>query len=394
MKSKFEKLTYGVLILSIIVFISAIIYKNNDTISDAINLNLDNIINIDSHFNSTVINSYEEYYASIEESLKNYNNNLTIKIKNYDEDVYNVDVINEVLEKNPELMGIYTNCRYTVENSSYNTKIEFDFNYSHNKETLLARNNELINKINDIVNELIKPEMTDYEKEKVLHDYIINNAKYDERYFTEDMPHESYTAYGALISGKTVCQGYAVAMDMLLKAAGIESIVIYGESLDYTTNEYGPHSWNLIKLDDEYYHLDLTWDDPITEDGSDIISYSYFNITDNQISVNHKWDRDKYPKCTASKYNFTNLNFVEKDVSGNDIIAVQNYDELYFYIQEDLLEMRSGITYRISNFDEDLEKIQALINDAYASLSKSGEYYFNYKTDEMTKCGYITIFLK
>lgn len=63
------------------------------------------------------------------------------------------------------------------------------------------------------------------------------------------------------------------------------------------------HMWNLIKLGGEYYHIDVTSDDPTPDDGSRLI-YSNFNLTDAQISEKHTWDTSQFPKCTATKYNY------------------------------------------------------------------------------------------
>lgn len=63
-----------------------------------------------------------------------------------------------------------------------------------------------------------------------------------------------YTAYGALVEGDAVCQGYALAYKLLLDKCGIDSVLV-------TSNEMG-HAWNLVKLDGSWYHVDVTWDDP------------------------------------------------------------------------------------------------------------------------------------
>ena len=348
-------------------------------------------ISYNNKINSTLIEDYEEYYNVVKEGLYNYDSTIVIKVKNFDESVYNLDVVHKILEDNLELSGNFDDFKFQTKNLKYATEITFIFEYLESRDVIVNRENAVKSKIEDIISQVIKPEMKDYEKEKVLHDYIINNCKFDERYDLGNMPSESYTAYGVLINGTGVCQGYAIAMDKLLKAVGMESTIVVGSALNDEGNDYISHAWNIVKIGGQYYHLDLTWDDPIMEDGSDKLGYSYFNITDEQIQLNHKWDKNNYPNCINTEYSFSNLGFAEKDLNGNDIIVVKDYDEFYSYIKEDISKVESDKTYKSINFDGDEEKIEGLIIRAYESLSKEGEYSYSIESDEITKYCYITV---
>ena len=85
----------------------------------------------------------------------------------------------------------------------------------------------------------------------------------------------SYTAYGALVEGSAMCEGYARALQLLLYEFGINSTLITG----YAGQE---HMWNLVEIDGKWYHTDLTWDDQNSG-----IRHSYFNLTDQAISKDH-----------------------------------------------------------------------------------------------------------
>ncbi|MGG7178337.1 transglutaminase domain-containing protein [Clostridium paraputrificum] len=340
------------------------------------------------------VEDYKGYYNAIKDGLYNYDSTIVINVKNFDESVYNSDVVNKVLEDNIELIGSFDNYTFRSKRLISTSEIKLEFKYHDSKETLVSREDAVQKKVEDIVSEVIKPEMKDYEKEKALHDYVINNCKFDQRYYSGDMPKESYTVYGVLVNGIGVCQGYAIAMDKLLKAVGIETTIITGEALNNDGDGYIKHAWNIVEIGGENYHLDLTWDDPIMVDGGDKLRYSYFNITDEQIELNHKWDKNRFPQCTNTKYSFNNLNLVEKDEKGNDIVVVKDYNEFYSNIREDLSKKRKDKTYKIINFDGKENSIEVSINRAYESLSKSGEYSYAIETDEMTKCGYITVSLK
>jgi putative cell wall-binding protein len=154
------------------------------------------------------------------------------------------------------------------------------------------------NKAKTVISQIIKPGMTDFEKEKAVHDYIANNVQYDvENYYNDTIPDESYSPYGALIKGVAVCQGYAQATDLLLNLAGIESIVVVGEADNGSAR--GDHAWNIVKINGMYRHLDTTWDDPLSPWNGITVEYDYFNLTDDEMSIDHFWDKSKYPSCTS-----------------------------------------------------------------------------------------------
>ena len=115
-------------------------------------------------------------------------------------------------------------------------------------------------KIESVVKELITPSMTDYQKELAIHDYLIENCEYDvEGYESGKIEADSFNAYGALCLGVAVCEGYAEAAALLLNRAGVETLVITGDSRGEK------HAWNIVKIDGDYYHLDVTWNDPVQQ---------------------------------------------------------------------------------------------------------------------------------
>ena len=143
----------------------------------------------------------------------------------------------------------------------------------------------------------------DYERVLFVHDYIIGNASYDYVAYEldEEMGDEAEarvsSAYGALVSGSTMCAGYTAAFNLIMNELGYESYYVPGVAND------GPHAWNLINLGGNYYHVDLTWDDLDGEPGK--LIYDYFCLTDEQISLTHTVDAGYYyPPANASEYNY------------------------------------------------------------------------------------------
>jgi hypothetical protein len=213
-------------------------------------------------------------------------------------------VIDKAINENPEIRYFNKwNTSYSSNGYVATYKVEFALNFT--KEKILLMENKLKEKIHSIVATEINSNMKDYEKELKLHDYIVNHTIYDyQNLLNNTVPNVAYTAYGVLINGVGVCEGYSYAMKRLLDEVGIESRVITGEVFGASS---GPHAWNLVKLSNEYYQLDVTFDDPVVNDGSEnVLSHSYFNLTDIEMSKNHTWDITKYPKCNNATFKFNN----------------------------------------------------------------------------------------
>jgi len=173
---------------------------------------------------------------------------------------------------------------------------------SFNGDTAKIKNADVVlkRKIDKIMSG-IKDSMSPVEKERYIHDYIVNNCVYD---VTDSSPN-AHNMYGALVEGKAVCEGYANAFLYLARLAGIECITVKGNFS--ALNGVEAHMWNMVKLDDSYYHVDVTADDPIVNSGQiDVLEHTYFNLSDNEISRDHKITQNIYtiPSATQTKYNF------------------------------------------------------------------------------------------
>lgn len=157
--------------------------------------------------------------------------------------------------------------------------------------------NQISTKVDEIYNSLIKDEMTDIEKIKIIHDYIINNTSYDEdrsedikNSTTISLKHPSNLAYGPLFTGKAICGGYSDAMALFLDKMGIKNYKISSSN----------HIWNLVYIDNEWKHLDLTWDDPVLANGKNAITDIFFLISTEELE-----------KKNTSEHNFDENIFKE-----------------------------------------------------------------------------------
>ncbi len=180
-------------------------------------------------------------------------------------------------------------------NSSNNIKLTYGGDYTIGISINKAYSNDDIAAINEIVDKVIKEKLNNNmptrEKIKIIHDYIIDNAEYDKLKYENknDTTYKSNTAYGVLVQGYGTCNGYADAMAIFLDKLNIINYKISNSE----------HIWNLVYLDGKWYHLDLTWDDPISD--VNINRDTYFLITTSELEElndgTHKFDKSIYTEA-------------------------------------------------------------------------------------------------
>lgn len=151
-------------------------------------------------------------------------------------------------------------------------------------------------KVDAIISNIIRDDMTDREKILKVHDYIINNVTYHKPNIDVSLhPGATHTAYGALVDNSAVCDGYAQAFKVLIDELGFENHLIFGITKDATGefSETSRHAWNILEYNGKYSHFDPTWNDPTY---SDKIRHKYYFMDSDEIKEDHKWDEDDYEK--------------------------------------------------------------------------------------------------
>ncbi len=171
------------------------------------------------------------------------------------------------------------------------------------RTVIAAKRKAFDEKVKEIVSK-IGSDWSDYQKEKYIHDYVVNTMEYK-----KGVKH-SYDAYGGIINNVGVCEAYSESFQALCYAVGVNANQVFG-------NAGGAHKWNVVKLDGEWYMIDVTFDDPIVQDtegnhiGQQVLRYDYFNLTTAKMTsgadglVKHTIDLSdgvKVPDCTATKY--------------------------------------------------------------------------------------------
>ncbi len=165
---------------------------------------------------------------------------------------------------------------------------------------------------------------SDYEKVLYAHDYLVCNVVYDEEYlsYPEGTMMNMHTAYGALVEGKAVCDGYAHAYSLLLRELSVESRYVEGYTADGGPDE--GHAWNLVSVDGAWYNVDATWDDVEVEDVDTpldgALSHLYFLLSDAELAVDHTVDTIIDVPKSETGYGY----FGKLGLSGNDLAAIED----------------------------------------------------------------------
>ena len=207
----------------------------------------------------------------------------------------------EFIYKNPQCLYAYTGYAYwyKCDTAANTTEIKVFPKYIENVTEEKAT--EAIEKAKSIVASLVTEDMTDAEKALVLHDYIVDSTTYNtpvaeipsEEYISND-DWTNFTAYGPLMNGEAVCQGYTQAYNLLLNLCGIET--------RFVVNDKDKHGWSLVKIGGNWYHTDTTFDDPAGS--KDYVYHNYFLLSDKAIigTYGHSGTDNITETCNDDKY--------------------------------------------------------------------------------------------
>lgn len=246
------------------------------------------------------------YYGFVE-----YDDSIRMEVQ--EEDLK--DVFTAVLYDNPDMFWVDYEYDYMV----YSDSVAFSPKYRLTEDEVKTMKDSVNDKIDEIMTEVNKLD-SDYEKELYIHDYIIENTEYD----ISTLEKMGDTVYSVLVSGKSICEGYARTVQILLDKLGIENYLVTGDT--ESDGEILPHMWNIVNIDGDNYHLDVTWDD--LNDEFDTV-YFYFNVTDEYISRDHYKINPQNNNCNSTKSNyFVKENTLVYTYKGYNNLVQQSVDAL------------------------------------------------------------------
>lgn len=167
---------------------------------------------------------------------------------------------------------------------NYNTETGYVLDVEINYTISLEQTVEMNTAVRTVADEILKGISADMSQTDIVayfHDTIITNCEYQETANSDNV-------YGCLVEGKAVCEGYSRTMQYLCTLAGVECIIVTGVADE-------DHMWNMVEIDNKWYHIDLTWDDPkYNPPIADYVSHTYHNITTEEIEIDHIIDESNF----------------------------------------------------------------------------------------------------
>jgi len=204
--------------------------------------------------------------------------------------------------------------------------------YDHNAQEQQRQQRAIMERVDEIVDEIIVPGMTDLEMQTAINDFLIENATYDfgalenaegnNFMFVDSEYYDSFTAYGILINGIGVCSGYADAFTLIANQAGLESVIVTGYLLGSL-----PHAWNRVNIEGQWYTLDVTNND------NELFPNAFFNLSDVEAATILTED-DRW-KLTRELPNFVATSVAD--------VEYYRYNDLFFNQREIVEALVDGI---------------------------------------------------
>lgn len=216
----------------------------------------------------------------------------------------------DIFYLNPNKM--YLNIETTTLGSkkTYNTYINAGSQTSYLIDEFNSKQQieQAISSLENVKNQIINnKKQSTYENIKMVHDYIINNVDYDTTLSYQNI----YNIYGTLVNKKAVCAGYAKTFKYLMDSLEIPCISVIGKA----TNSEGRtenHEWNYVQINQKWYAIDTTWDDPVSTTGyvSNKSKYKYFLKGATEMAKDHTASNQfsdggkifNYPELSESNY--------------------------------------------------------------------------------------------
>ena len=169
---------------------------------------------------------------------------------------------------------------------------------SGNTENLSDKDKETLGMAKSVLDEIITDGMSDYEKELAVYKWMTTNIGFDSGSMTVIPDDESKPVdnpNGVLKNHEAVCVGYATTFRLFMQMLGIDCMVVH--------DSYLSHSWDLVKLDGQWYHTDV-----YSDAGSSTGNFSHFNLNDETMLNSQEWNLDFFPAADGYKYNYAYVN--------------------------------------------------------------------------------------
>lgn len=180
------------------------------------------------------------------------------------------------------------------------------------------------------ISEFYSQDLSEEDAVIAAHDWLVTHVTYDKKMLlpVPKQSKDSENPYGAFKLGQAICMGYTTSFQLLMDMLGIQCIIVRGSS------EGEEHAWNMVNLDGNWYHVDVTWDDFVPDEDNRPPFHTYVLVPDSVMEQLHIWDRENSPKAEST-------------------------DRIYFKTH--------GL------YAQSVSKVRQLLNSAYANYEKYAE---------------------
>lgn len=310
----------------------------------------------------------ENIYIRFRDALTGYNNCIDFSGKLTHDAI--TEAVSMLRKNDPDIFWLNG---YSIISDRKHTQIKFRVLNDYSPAQLSQMHSALIAAADSIIAK-VPQDTDDYGKILFVHDCLIRNTVYDSPGAASVRNGIWGTSYGCLVNCKAVCQGYAEAFMYIMNKLGIECGITHGDTDD------DKHAWNYVKVDGDYYWIDVTWDDPIDMNSdADNLRYTYFLINDEMLMRSRSvTTSDSFvPVCSALDNNYF--------VRNGCYITEYSIEEIGNIMAERSVD--NSVSIMCADYDVYCETIEKLIENAEIwqtadKVQLGGEVFFA-QDDEM-----------
>lgn len=291
------------------------------------------------------VGSEEALREAIKQILSIYATDVTIEVTYGN---YSFNDLFKHIEKNMEKVAkdypiTFYNSFEGVGRRQKNPPIRLKITYSDTgKNQMKLKDQQTQTQMKKMLNDILTVDMTDFEKEVAIVNYLANHITYAE----DITPMMNHTLQGSVVDGIAVCDGYARTLMYLLNSCGVPTTMVYG------TADGVPHAWNIVTIEGKKYHVDLTWADQDENHIGGI--YDYINETSDYMAKTHIWD-EPLPDITKD-LTYSNIHIPYEEEGIYRIENQEDWKKIMEILKDDNLDESSLIFYNTSKnkWNEDL----------------------------------------
>lgn len=302
----------------------------------------------------------------------------SLDVSQVDRSVDLFKIIHAVLDDNPSII-YFNKTRLRIVESIWGRQV--NLTGIPPRAQVVKMNQELERKANEIAASIRASAGDDYSQLIAAYEFLQSNVSYDHQEALSRSDRGSnnpvtHNAYGALISGSAVCDGFSSAFALLAQKLGFECMNVSGRSTHSSAGTV-EHAWNIIRVGDRYYHMDVTWDaNQCCQLGEP--AYDYFALTDEEIAFDHDWNLNATPACSYNDLSY----FIRNGLYAGNMMQLSEI--IRVSAKNHVIPIRVKVSCNIFLPSDPGDYLAQMVVNEAGKTGKSVE--INYTWNEHTRC--------